>query len=268
MKNDVVVVRGGGDLASGVAHALFRGGMKVIVLEMENPLCVRRTVSFAHAVLNRTAEVEGVQGVRAHTAGDIRNVTAKGKIPVTTAPMADVLGQFKPSALIDATLSKKNDGMTKDLAPLTIALGPGFVAGEDVDIVVETMRDHGLGQFIYKGSALPDTGIPSTVEGYGIERVLYAPCDGTVSHIRDIGDHVLLGDLICRVNGMDVRAPFRGVVRGLIMDRRIVLKGVKIGDVDPRNDRSYCYKLSDKARAVGEAVLKAVLLVAAPSRRV
>ncbi len=259
MQNEYIVVQGGGELASGVAHTLFSSGMKVIILEIAQPLCVRRTVSFAQAVLDKKIEVEGVQGVLAETPDDIPKILAGKKIPVYIAHLPDAIDLFKPVAVINATLSKKNNGMDKDLAPLTIALGPGFVAGQDVDVVVETKRGHYLGKLIYNGSALKNTGIPEKVEGYGIERVLYAPCDGILTHIRDIGASVRRDEVICRVSNVAVKAPFDGMVRGLIMNHRNVSKGIKIGDVDPRNDRNYCYTISDKARTVGGSVLQAIL---------
>jgi xanthine dehydrogenase accessory factor len=259
MQNNYVVIQGGGDLASGVAHKLFRSGMKVIILEMAQPLCVRRTVSFAQAVLDKRTEIEGIQAALADTPDDIRKILSDYKIPVYIADLPAVIDRFHPETIVNATLSKKNNGMTKNLAPLTIALGPGFIAGKDADIVVETQRGHNLGKLIYDGPAAANTGIPGKVMGYGVERVLRAPCNGTIKHVHDIGSLVKKGDIVCYVENMPVKAPFDGMVRGMIMDQRHVPKGVKIGDVDPRRDKDYCFTFSDKARAIGGAVLEAIL---------
>jgi xanthine dehydrogenase accessory factor len=173
-------------------------------------------------------------------------------------PLQDAIGALRPEILINATMAKKNNGMARDLAPLTIALGPGFIAGEDVDIVVETNRGANLGKLIYKGPAEANTGVPGKVMGYDMERVLRAPCDGITRHVHDIGTLVKKGDIICYVNEMPVRCPFDGIVRGLIMNHLRVSKGVKIGDVDPRGKRECCYTFSDKALAIGCAVTDAI----------
>ena len=255
----MVVIQGGGDLASGVAHKLFRCGIPVLVLEIAHPLCVRRTVSFAQAVLDKETEIEGTKGILAQGPGDIGRILAENGIPVYVADLTDAIELFHPKTVINATLAKKNTGMTRTLAPLTIALGPGFIAGKDVDIVVETQRGHYLGRLIYDGPAAANTGIPGVVNGYGVERVLRAPCDGIITHVHDIGALVKQDEIICHVADIPVKAPFDGVVRGLIMNNRHVPEGIKIGDVDPRGDKNYCYTFSDKARAIGGAVLEAIL---------
>jgi xanthine dehydrogenase accessory factor len=259
MYNDYVVIQGGGDLASGVAHKLFRSGLQVVILEMAQPLCVRRTVSFAQAVLDKETEIEGIKAVLAETPHDIQKILSHKHIPVWVSDLQEAIDFLKPSTVINATLAKKNNGMKKGLAPLTIALGPGFVAGKDVDIVVETKRGHYLGTLIYDGPATPNTGIPGKVKGYGVERVLRAPCDGIISHVHDIGTLVKQDDIICYVEDIPVKAPFDGIVRGLIMNHRHVPKDIKNGEVDPRGDKNNCTTLSDKARAIGGAVLEAIL---------
>ena len=253
------MIQGGGDLASGVAHELFRSGIKVVILEIAEPLCVRRTVSFAQAVLDKKTEIEGIQAVLGHTPDGIRKILAENKIPVFVDDLMSVIDFLHPETVVNATLAKRNNGMTKSMAPLTIALGPGVIAGKDADVVVETNRGHHLGKLIYDGPAAADTGMPGKVMGYGVERVLRAPCDGIIKHVHDIGTLVKKDDIVCYVDDVPVKAPFIGMIRGMIMNHRHVPKGSKIGDVDPRKDREYCFTFSDKARAIGGAVLEAIL---------
>jgi xanthine dehydrogenase accessory factor len=255
----IIVMRGGGDLATGVAHRLHRSGFKVLVLEVPQPLVVRRTVSFAQAVIDGQTTVEEVKAVKANNKEEIAAAWKKGAVPVYIDPAGDIINELKPYAVVDATLAKRDTGMRMDMAPLTIALGPGFEAGKQVHVVIETMRGHNLGRLIFKGSALPDTGIPDPVQGHGAERVLRAPCNGSIRHVVDIGAAVKKDDVICRVNGQPVTAAFDGVVRGLIMNGREVPQGLKIGDVDPRPVREHCFTISDKARALGGSVLEAIL---------
>lgn len=259
MKRELIVIRGGGDLASSVAHKLYRCGFKVVLLERENPLVVRRTVSYAQAVIDGEAVVEGVRAVLVKTPDDIISAISVGDIPVYIDPQLGVIEYLKPYAVIDSTMTKKNRGMTIQMAPFTLALGPGFTAKKDVDAVIETKRGHFLGRIIYQGQAIPNTGIPDSVNGYGEERVLRAPCQGRVAHEREIGDLVKKGNIICSIDSKPVAAPFDGMLRGLIMQGVRVKKGLKIGDIDPRCKKDYCYSFSDKARAVAGGVLEAVL---------
>ena len=259
IEDTIVVIRGGGDLGSGVAHKLHRCGFKILILEVQNPLVVRRTVAFAQAIIDGETVVEEVRAVRVRTKDEIEKVWNQGDIPIMVDPGGDILKEIKPAAVVDATLAKRNTGMRRDMAPITIALGPGFKAGEQVDVVIETNRGHNLGRLIFEGYAEPDTGVPAPVKGYGTERVLRAPCSGTIKHVADIGHIVKTGDIICYVDNQQVTAPFDGIVRGLIMDGREVVKNLKIGDVDPRPIKESCYTISDKARALGGAVLEAVL---------
>lgn len=259
MEREAVVIRGGGDLGSGVAHRLYRSGFRVLLLEVAHPLVVRRTVSYAQAVIDGRTEVEGVAAVRVSSAAEVKQAWAQGCIPVLVDPQMDILNAIPADVLIDATIAKRDTGMRPGMAPLTIALGPGFEAGVHADIVIETNRSHDMGRLIYQGAAEPDTATPAPVKGYGSERVLRAPCDGTISHVLDIGALVADGDLICRVDDQPVTAGFEGIVRGLIMNGRAVTRGMKIGDVDPRPVPEYCTTISDKARALGGAVLEAIL---------
>ncbi len=259
IRETCIIIRGGGDLATGVAHRLHRSGFRVLILEVAQPLVVRRTVAFAQAVIDGTMRVEEVTAVHAHSIQETHAAWLRNEIPVYVDPAAAILNDIQADAVVDATLAKRNTGMRMDMAPLTIALGPGFEAGKQVHIVIETMRGHNLGRLFFKGSALPDTGTPDPVMGYGAERVLRSPCKGTIRHVLDIGAQVKKKDIICYVGEVPVRAPFDGVVRGLIMNGREVPENLKIGDVDPRPVREHCYTISDKARALGGSVLEAIL---------
>ena len=262
--NRLILMRGGGDLGSAAAHKLKRSGFDVVIAEIETPLVVRRTVSYAQAVIEGESSVEGIAAEKAGSMNEIGKILSAGRIPVVVDPGLTLMKQLNPYAVVDSTMSKKNRGMTIGMAPFTLALGPGFTAGKDVDAVIETKRGHFLGQIIYTGRAIPDTGIPEPVHGRGEERVLRAPCHGRVRHERDIGDTVKKGDTICSVDGMPVKAPFGGTLRGLIMQGITVKKGLKIGDVDPRSCKAYCYSFTDKARSVAGGVLEAVLHHLAP----
>jgi len=259
MEREIIALRGGGDLGSGVACRLHRSGFRVVILEVEQPLAVRRTVSFAQAVIDGKATVEGITAVRVATLAEIQRAWQDGHLPVMIDPEVKVNAELKPDVIIDATLAKRDTGLRCNMAPLTIALGPGFVAGIHADIVIETNRGHDLGRLIFQGGAEPDTGVPAPVEGHGAERLLRAPCAGTVRQVLDIGTEVRKGEVICSVDGRPVLAPFDGIVRGLIMNGRSVPQGFKIGDVDPRPVRTICYTVSDKARALGGSVLEAIL---------
>jgi len=259
MNTPQIIIRGAGDLATGVAHRLHRSGFRVLLLEVAKPLVVRRTVSFAQAVIDGASEVEGVRAVRIDSAAGIESAWRQDAVPVLVDPALDILKKMKFDVIIDATLAKRDTGMRRDMAPLTIALGPGFEAGGQVHVVIETNRGHDMGRLIFKGAAEPDTGTPGLVKGFGVERVLRSPCSGAVRHVVDIGARVKKDDIICTVGGEPVRALFDGVLRGLIMDGREVPKGLKIGDVDPRVDTD-CFTISDKARALGGSALEAILM--------
>ena len=255
----MILQRGGGDLGSGVAWCLHRSGFRVVILEIEHPLVIRRTVSFAQAVIDGTATVEGVTAVLAATVADARRAWDDEQLPVMVDPEMKVRAELKPDVIVDATLAKRDTGMRRDMAPLTIALGPGFTAGVHAHIVIETQRGHDLGRLIFNGAAEANTGTPAMVKGYGAERVLRAPCEGTVRYLVNIGSLVQRGETICLVGDRPVVARFEGIVRGLIMEGRHVPEGLKIGDVDPRAVNTYCCTISDKARALGGSVLEAIL---------
>jgi len=259
MYNNAVIIRGGGDIGTGVACRLCRSGFKVVITEMEKPLVIRRTVAFAQAVYEGRTTVEGLTAIKAGETKEIGAILNDGHVPVIIDPACTLAREINAKVVVDATLAKHPTGMSKDMAPLTIALGPGCEAGKDVHAVIETNRGHNLGRVILKGRAEPNTGIPEAVLGYGEERVLRAPCDGTVRHVVSIGDKVRVGATVCHVRDAEVKATLSGVVRGLIMEGMTVTKGLKIGDIDPRGRKEYCYTISDKARAVGGGVLEAIL---------
>ena len=258
----MILVRGGGDLATGVIHKLHQSGYQVLILECDRPSAIRRHVAFCEAVYDGTAEVEGVV-CRRITENDIRTQCRKcwvqGEIPLLTDTHGKYIRELEPEAVIDAILAKKNLGTSRDMAPLTVGLGPGFTAGEDVDYVIETMRGHTLGRVIRSGEPIPNTNIPGLIGGFTGERVLRAPDDGIFHQLADIGARVQAGDVVGEVNGKPMACTIAGVIRGMLADGTPVYKGMKSGDVDPRGELSYCYTASDKAIAIGGGVLQAIL---------
>lgn len=259
----LILIRGAGDLASGVALRLHRSGLKVVMTDLERPTAIRRTVCFSQAILFGKAKVEDVTAVRAETMDDVRRILAAGNIPVLADPAADCRHGLRPDVLVDAILAKKNLGTKIDDAPLVIALGPGFSAGEDCHAVIETMRGHTLGRVIRSGPAIPNTNIPGLIGGFAGERVLRAPCDGIFTAVHRIGDTVEEGETIGFVEGQPMKCTISGVLRGVLDDGVSVKKGMKSGDVDPRCKPEYCTTISDKALAVGGGVVEAVLYLSA-----
>ncbi len=252
-----VVVRGAGDLASGVAYRLFKSGLDVIMTEIERPLVVRRSVSFAESVYAGKVTIEGIDACLAGSVEEALTLLKKKVIPVLVDPDASVVKLVRPAVVVDAIMAKRNIGTTIEDAPLVIGLGPGFTAGVDVHVVIETCRGHRLGRTIYNGSAIPDTGAPGAVDGYALERLLRAPVDGIVRPCRSIGEQVDKGDVVAYVNETPVYAELTGMVRGMLKDGTWVPKKTKIGDIDPRKNAEYD-TISDKALAVGGGVLEAV----------
>ena len=258
-----VIIKGGGDLGSGIAHRLFVSGLKIIT-EKPNPVTIRRKVSFAEAVYSENITIEGVTGIKFdlnEAINDINSVWNKNFIPVITDPQFQSGTYLQPDVIVDATLkgiSQKNIKIND--APVTIGVGPGFIAGKDVNYVVETQRGHTLGSVITQGEALPNTGIPGFQQGYTFERVLYSPCNGMLTYNNyDIGDEVNIEDTICYVDDIPVNAKISGVLRGLSSANLYVYEKQKIGDIDPRNNSEYAFTISDKARAIGGGVLEAIL---------
>ena len=255
----LVIVRGAGDLATGTIHALVSAGYSVVALEVPQPSSIRREVSFSEAVYEGTKTVEGVTAALAKDAQEALVLAAEGTPAILVDPACLILKTVRPAVLIDAVLAKRNLGTRRDMAPLTIALGPGFEAGVDVDYVVETMRGPALGRVIEKGFALPNTGIPGFVGGFAAERVIHAPASGTLQSVRKIGDLVEKGEPIAMIGEVPVTASLTGVLRGLIREGYPVKKGLKIADIDPRPD-SYplCFLISDKSRRIAQSVLEII----------
>lgn len=259
--DDIIVVRGAGDIASGIAYRLYKCGYRLIMTEIERPLVVRRSVAFANAIPEGKMEIEGVCAVKADEIEAVYRIWNDNNIPVLCDSKCRILDEIKPLAVIDAILAKRNTGTHMDMAKITIGVGPGFEAGADVDAVVETKRGHDLGKVIYKGFAEPDTGIPGSIMGYSQERLLRAPVSGTVKTVHEIGELVKRGEIVAFVGSEPVQAQLDGALRGLIAEGTEVPRGLKIGDVDPRGIKEYCFTISDKSRAVAGGVLEAILVL-------
>lgn len=259
LKN-VVIIRGGGDLASGTIHRLYRCGYRILVLECEKPTAIRRMVSFCEAVYDGQSSVEGVLCRKINSIEECEAVWAAGEIPLMVDTEGDILKKYRPAALVDAILAKRNLGTKRDMSDLTIALGPGFVAGDDVDYVVETMRGHNLARVITKGAALPNTGVPGMIAGFGKERVIHAPASGEIHCISKIADIVEKDQILAWIGDTPVRASLTGVLRGIIRDGFTVPKGMKIADIDPRKEqKKNCFTISDKARCIAGSVVEILL---------
>jgi len=259
MNHQLVVVRGGGDLATGVAHRLYQCGFQLFIIEQQQPTVIRRTVAFATAMYDGQITVEGVTARSVEKFHEAEALWQRGVIPVMAAEAAVACRELKPTALVDATLSKKNTGVERGMAPVVIGVGPGFNAGEDVDAVVESRRGHWLGRVIYEGSAQPNTGVPGIIAGVGSERVLRSPASGIFRGTAAIGDVVTAGQVIGLVENVPVTTSIDGMLRGLLADGLPVTPGFKVGDVDPRLQPAYCHQISDKARAIGGGVLEALM---------
>lgn len=257
-EKQLVIIRGGGDLATGVAYRLHKAGFPLIVLELARPLVIRRKVALATAVLEGEVQIEDLHGRLAPTPEAALEMSRTNIVPVLVAPQLPNL-QSPVYVIIDARIAKRNIDTRIEQAPLVIGMGPGFTAGVDCHAVIETMRGHSLGRVIWHGPALPNTGTPGIIAGKGAERVLRAPADGLVNWRSVIGDLVESGQGIGEVAGKPVAAPFAGVLRGTIAPGTAVTAGMKIGDVDALGDVQACFTISDKALAMGGAALEAIL---------
>ena len=274
-KKDLIVVRGAGDLATGTIHRLKKAGFRLLVLEAEHPAAIRRQVALSEAVYAGSARVEDVEAVRMDVdlaekknrkellEPEMERIWKKDGVPVLVDPAGLSIAALRPAVVVDAILAKKNLGTTKEMAPLVIALGPGFTAGEDVDVVIETKRGHNLGRVIRSGSAVSNTGIPGIIGGYGKERVMHAQAEGILRNAASIGDIVEARAVIAEIeteNGtVPVEASFSGLLRGLIRDGYPVTKGFKIADIDPRKEElQNCFTISDKARCIAGSVLEVI----------
>lgn len=259
-----IVIRGGGDLASGVALRLRRCGLQVLVTELPQPLVVRRRVAFAEAIYEDYIRVEGVVGRRAADLNQAGTAAQRGEIPVLVDPEGAVMEHLRQTeagrlAVIDARMTKRPPEPFDMRGVFVVGLGPGFSAGQNCQAVIETNRGHNLGRVIWDGPSEPDTGIPERVGAHGADRVLRAPAAGRLYGRAEIGQRLQAGQLVAEVDGQPVLAPFEGVLRGLLRSGLEVAPGLKIGDVDPRNEPQFCYQVSDKSLAVGGGALEALL---------
>jgi len=281
----LILIRGAGDLASGIALRLHRCGMKIIMTDVEKPTSIRRTVAFSEAIVHKKTTVEDVTAVYANNTDEALDIISKGNIAVLVDPTASCKNTIKFDVLVDAILAKKNLGTQIDDAPIVIGVGPGFTCKKDCDAYVETLRGHSLGRACYEGSPIPNTNIPGFIGGFSGERVLRAPADGIFFGIHKIGDIVNEGETVgfvispdkadmaqslinnevltikqCEeLEGIPMKATLNGCLRGLLDNNIYVKKGLKSGDVDPRGEKSYCYTVSDKALGVAGGVLEAIL---------
>ena len=261
---DLIIIRGGGDLATGTIYKLKKSGFPVLILEAANPSAIRRNVAFCEAVYLGTQTVEDMTCYLAESREQAEAFLREGKLTVLVDPMGESIPAMKPLAVVDGILAKKNLGTNRAMAPVTVALGPGFVAGEDVDAVIETKRGHNLGRVIREGSAAPNTGIPGIIGGFGKERVIHSPAKGIVRNVKKITDTVSRGDVIAVVEtetgAVPVEATLDGILRGLIRDGYPVKVGFKMADIDPRTEEyDNCFTISDKARCIAGGVLEAIL---------
>ena len=257
--NRLVIIKGGGDLATGIAHRLFRSGLDVVITEISQPTVIRRSVAFANAVFEEKMVVEGVTAVHAQPA-EVKKYLQERIIPVVVDPACQIAHETCPWGLVDAILAKINTGTAMHDAAVVIGVGPGFTAGVDVHRVVETMRGHDLGRVLTSGAAHPNTGVPGDIGGYTLERLVTAPSAGIFHAKKKIGDFVTSGEVLGCVGDVEVHASIAGVLRGLLFDGLRVTQNMKIGDIDPRAKVEHCRTISDKARAIGGGVLEALLM--------
>lgn len=257
-RRKLVVVRGAGDLATGTIVRLHNAGYNVIATETDRPTSIRRTVSFSEAVYNKEQIVEGVKAVLVSSLSEAYLELDKGNVPLFIDKEGKIIEEAKPNIVVDAIMAKKNLGTRRDAAPFVVALGPGFTAGEDVDVVIETMRGHTLGSIIREGSAIPNTGIPGLIGGYGKERVIHTPCEGVFKEVKHIGDIVKKDEVIAYCGEIPVLASISGKLRGILPSGLFVPSSFKAADIDPRGEETDHTTLSDKAKAIAGGVLEAI----------
>jgi xanthine dehydrogenase accessory factor len=261
---ELIIVRGGGDLATGTIYKLYKCGFPVLILEVEKPSAIRRNVAFSEAVYEGKQSVEDVTCYRAESVDQAVRFLEEGKLVVLVDSSGKTIPQLKPMAVVDAILAKKNLGTHRSMAPVTVALGPGFIAGEDVDAVIETMRGHKLGRVILSGTAIPNTGIPGAVAGVTKDRVIHSPAAGVFRNVRHITDTVEKGEIVAYIEtetgNVEIPATISGLLRGLLRDGYVVPKGFKVADIDPRMEEyENCFTISDKARCIAGGTLEAIL---------
>ena len=256
MDNIEIVIKGGGEMATGVACRLSKSRFnKICLTDISQPQAVRREVSFCEAIYDGGKTVEGVTAKRIASYEEVQGIWDRGQLPIIVDPEAKIVDFLKPAVLVDAILAKKNLGTKLTDAPLVIGLGPGFYAGKDVHLVVETNRGHNLGRLIFEGEASKNTGIPGVIAGYGAERVFRGPKEGRLRALKAIGDFVETGEVIAEVNGSPIKAQIKGVIRGMLRDKTNVWKGMKVGDIDPGKERESCYTVSEKTWAIDGTAL-------------
>ena len=258
----ICLVRGAGDIATGTIQKLVRAGFKCVVTEVSNPSSIRRKVSLSEAVYEKKTVVEDIEAVLCENLDEIGQYLERYNPVIIVDPKLTILNKMKFDVVVDAILAKKNSGLKKEMAEITIGLGPGFEAGVDCDIVIETMRGHDLARIIEQGFAKKNTSIPGIIDGFSNERVIYSDFDGQFTHIKSISDIVNKEEIIAKVGDNYIRATLDGVIRGMIRDNFEVKKGLKIIDIDPRYEEvENCFTISDKARAIGGAVLEAIMML-------
>lgn len=254
-----VIIRGAGDIATGIALRLHRAGFHIVMTDLPQPTSIRRTVCFSEALRLGEVLVEDVMARRAASAQAALSIAAEGDVAVLADPECALLPDLHPAALVDAILAKRNLGTSLNMAPVVVGVGPGFTAGEDCHAAVETMRGHTLGRVLYHGSPIPNTGVPGIIGGYGAERVLRSPAAGVFEPKMEIGRMVKAGEVAALVGGQPMLCTIDGCLRGLLQGGLTVPAGMKCGDIDPRCKQSHCFQASDKALAVGGGVLEALL---------
>jgi len=255
-----ILIKGAGDLATGIAYELWKSGARIIMTDIAVPLTVRRMVAFSRAVYEERCQVEGVEACLVHNLEEALRETDVGNIAVIVDEKAEIIKVYQPDVVVDAIMAKKNTGTTLDDAPLVIGIGPGFCAGKDCHYVIETKRGEHLGEIIQQGCAIPNTGIPGNIGGFTVERLLRASENGKMKLIAKIGDVVEKGQIVAFTGEIPVFAGLTGIVRGMLQEGVTVTKGMKIGDIDARVENGLCYTISDKARRIGSSVVEAVVL--------
>lgn len=253
-----ILIRGAGDLATGIAYELWLAGHEILMTEISTPLAVRRAVAFSSAVYEGEIQVEKAKAILVKNLEEALQVIRDGHIPVIVDPQADIRREYCPEVLVDAIMAKTNLGTAITDAEKVIGIGPGFYAGKDCHYVIETMRGPELGRCIREGAALPNTGVPGEIGGFSRERLIQASADGLMEPLVQIGDCVEKGQMIAWTGGVPVCAKMSGIIRGMLKEGLAVTAGLKIGDVDARKKKELCYTISDKARRIGQGVLEAI----------
>ena len=255
-----ILIKGAGDLATGIALRLHRCGYKITMTEAAVPTTVRRTVAFSRAVYEGRCEVEGIKALLCKGETEAAAAMEAGNIAVVVDEKAEIIDRIRPDVVVDAILAKRNLGTDIFQAPFVVGVGPGFTAGKDCDCVVETKRGHYLGRVIWEGSAIPNTGVPGEIGGYSTERIIRAVKAGSFEPVKSIGDRVEKGDVVARAGGAEIRALMPGIIRGMLQEGVEVHEGMKCGDIDARCEYEYCFTASDKALSVGGGVLEAITM--------